>query len=145
MPSPLPPLLRKAGSVLAALAMFSVVGGHWAVLQTVAWTQMLADYARASGSVVTAVEETFDGEHPCELCQRIAAAKKMEERGPEQQAPASAPKIAKAEQKAKALLPESWLSRPARLMGERPWFAAVPARGVLRTERPPVPPPRGAA
>ena len=120
--------------------MFSIAGGHRAVLQTVAWSQMLADYARQSGSVATAIEQTFDGEHPCALCQRIAAAKKVEERGPEQ-APASAPKVAKAE-KATALLPGSWSSQTARLAVECPWFPLVLGRVAARTERPPVPPPR---
>ncbi|MEI6338279.1 MAG: hypothetical protein WCQ57_06805 [Verrucomicrobiota bacterium] len=34
------PLLRHSFLILA---MFSLLGGHWAILQTVAWTQMLRE------------------------------------------------------------------------------------------------------
>ena len=59
------------------VAILGTVGGHWAALQTVAWTTMLADNLHA-GSLKEAVAETFDGEHPCPLCKQIAAGKKSE-------------------------------------------------------------------
>ncbi len=71
-------VLRKLGLVFAALALFSIAGGQWAVLQTVAWAGMLHDYTQRSGSFTAAVEQTFDGEHPCELCREIAFAKAKE-------------------------------------------------------------------
>ena len=53
------------------------IGGHWAVLQSVAWTAMLADNLRNS-SLADAVERTFDGQHPCTLCKVVSAGKKSE-------------------------------------------------------------------
>ena len=54
-----------------------MLGAHWALLQTVAWTTMLADNL-CTHSVKEAVTETFDGNHPCPLCKAIAAGKKSE-------------------------------------------------------------------
>jgi len=56
-----------------------MLGAHWALLQTVAWTAMLADNL-CTHSVKEAVTETFDGKHPCCLCKAIAAAKKSEKK-----------------------------------------------------------------
>ena len=54
-----------------------MLGAHWALLQTVAWTTMLADNLRTH-SLSESVERTFDGQYPCPICQAIAAAKKSE-------------------------------------------------------------------
>jgi len=51
-------------------AIFSIGGGKWATLQSVAWTKMLYDYSSA-GSFVEALTKTFDGLHPCNLCETI--------------------------------------------------------------------------
>jgi len=56
-----------------------MLGAHWALLQTVAWTTMLADNLCAH-SVKQAVTETFDGNHPCDLCKAIAAGKQSEKK-----------------------------------------------------------------
>ncbi len=63
------------------LAMFSLLGGHWAVLQTVAWTQMLRDYSQ-NATVAEAVKKTFSGEAPCSMCKQIAGARQQEEKAP---------------------------------------------------------------
>ena len=63
--------------VIAALVL--TTGAHWAALQTVAWTTMLASNLRAH-SVTQAVADTFDGKHPCSLCKAIAAGKKSEKK-----------------------------------------------------------------
>jgi len=55
-------------------------GLHWAALQTVAWTTMLAANLSSQQSFATAVSQTFDGDHPCPLCQAIAVAKKSEKK-----------------------------------------------------------------
>jgi len=52
-------------------------GLHWAALQTVAWSTMLADNLRTE-SMTEAMTRTFDGMHPCCLCKAIAAAKKSQ-------------------------------------------------------------------
>lgn len=40
-----------------------------------AWGKMIVDYSAENG-LVEGVKQTFDGEHPCELCNSIATAKK---------------------------------------------------------------------
>jgi hypothetical protein len=65
----------RSGKILLVLALVAMLGVHWAALQTVAWTTMLADNLQ-SGSFQAAVKKTFDGQHPCCLCKAIAAAKK---------------------------------------------------------------------
>lgn len=61
------------------MALVATTGAHWAVLQSVAWTTMLADNLRTR-SVVEAVTCTFDGRHPCCLCKAICAGKKSEKK-----------------------------------------------------------------
>lgn len=56
-----------------------MLSAHWALLQTVAWTTMLANNLQ-SCSIHDAVVKTFDGNHPCPLCKAIAAAKKSEQK-----------------------------------------------------------------
>ncbi len=52
---------------LAVLALVTSVGGHWAILQGVAWATMVARFAQ-SMPLTQAVAFTFDGRHPCQLC-----------------------------------------------------------------------------
>ena len=129
-------MFRKLGLVFAALALFSIAGGHWAVLQSVAWAAMLHDYTGRTGSIAVAVEQTFDGQHPCELCQQIQVAKAREHR----EAPAAP--VKKDDAQVKALLADAVL-RPFVPMAEEVFFPpAVSADGPSRTEQPPTPPPR---
>ena len=62
--------------------MFAIAGGHWAVLQSVAWGQMLVIYSKQEGSFLAGAEKTFSGEAPCSMCRKIAEAKKQEEKAP---------------------------------------------------------------
>jgi hypothetical protein len=64
---------------LVVLALVLSTGLHWAALQTVAWTTMLADNLRQQ-SLTQAVSQTFDGQHPCCLCKAIAAGKQSEKK-----------------------------------------------------------------
>ena len=68
---------------LLVLALLFSLGAHWALLQSVAWTTMLAANLSAD-SLTEAVSKTFDGEHPCELCKKIKAGKQSEQK-PERQ------------------------------------------------------------
>jgi hypothetical protein len=47
-------VFRVIGLLLMCMAMFSVAGGHWAVLQAIAWAQMLQDYSR-NGPITEAI------------------------------------------------------------------------------------------
>lgn len=54
-----------------------VVGGHWAILQGVAWASMLARFSQTM-PLAQAVEYTFDGQHPCSLCHAVKEGKEAE-------------------------------------------------------------------
>ena len=68
-------MLARFGKCLVIVALVLITGAHWAALQTVAWTTMLANNV-CRESFAQAVGSTFDGKHPCCLCRAIAAAKK---------------------------------------------------------------------
>ncbi len=70
-------MMVSGGKFLVVLVLVTMLGAHWAVLQTLAWTTMLADNLQ-SESLETALVKTFDGKHPCPLCRAIAEGKKSE-------------------------------------------------------------------
>jgi hypothetical protein len=72
-------VLVRFGKFLVIVALVSTLGAHWVLLQTVAWTAMLAENLQSS-SFHEAVTKTFDGNHPCPLCKAIAAGKKSEQK-----------------------------------------------------------------
>jgi hypothetical protein len=76
-------ILASCGQVIAAVALFFIIGGHWGVLQTVAWANMIWTYSTQDGSVLAGAKKTFDGEHPCSMCHSIKEAKQQEKKVPE--------------------------------------------------------------
>ena len=54
-----------------------LTGGHWAVLQSTAWAQMVWNYSQEM-SVFAAVEKTFGG-LPCDFCKKVRDAWEHEE------------------------------------------------------------------
>ena len=63
------------------IALILSIGGHWALLQSVAWVGMFVNNVR-SCSLTESFERTFDGQHPCALCKVVAAGKKSEQKQP---------------------------------------------------------------
>jgi hypothetical protein len=72
-------VFKRLSKIFLVVALAAMLGAHWALLQTVAWTTMLADNLH-SGSFHEAVAKTFDGRHPCCLCKAIAAGKQSEKK-----------------------------------------------------------------
>jgi hypothetical protein len=72
-------VIVRLGKVLVVFTIIATLSAHWALLQTVAWTTMLADNLQTK-SLHEAVTQTFDGNHPCNLCKAIATAKKSEQK-----------------------------------------------------------------
>lgn len=70
-------LFTRLAKFFVLIAAVQILGGHWAVLQTVAWTKMVVDFAQQD-SLSVAVAKTFDGAHPCELCQTVKEGRKEE-------------------------------------------------------------------
>jgi hypothetical protein len=66
--------VKRFGHQLVLVAMLIAIGAHWHILQSVAWTTMLAENLRTT-SLSEAVARTFDGKHPCYLCKQIAKSK----------------------------------------------------------------------
>ena len=111
-----------------ALALVSSIGLHWAFFQSVAWVGMVITYSQ-EGTLTQAIVKTFDGKHPCSLCNEIAKGKQSEKQ--------SIPTVAKKfEFSYSATL--FVFSAPSSY-----WQADLPeafASSLART--PPVPPPR---
>ena len=63
--------MRRLGTLFCVLAVFQVLGGPLAALQTVAWVRMLITYSH-SGGVAAGIAQTFDGQHMCSLCKEVA-------------------------------------------------------------------------
>jgi hypothetical protein len=62
---------------LIAFSLIVAVGGHWTVLQSVAWFGMVVTYSQ-DAPLSVALGKTFDGNHPCKLCKVVDAGKKSE-------------------------------------------------------------------
>ena len=63
---------NRLAQILCFAAVFQLLGGHWAILQTAAWVGMIVEYSATDG-VRAGLTKTFDGEHPCELCKSIVS------------------------------------------------------------------------
>ena len=115
---------------ILAVMILGLTGGHWAILQSVAWTRMIIDYSRSS-SLQTAVGQTFDGRHPCELCRLIQTAKESSQPHELQQTSVTYDPLFL------AILADRFYEPPCSRV-PRPVFAVHPSR----SDPPPVPPPR---
>jgi len=125
-------LLRGIACVLMGAVFFLIAGGPLAVLQLVAWTTMLHDFSR-TGSLSDAVGKTFDGEHLCPLCKKIAKVRASEEKSPS---------TAKPEKKAEVFVVLSSAEIPPPTCRLRDYGATPFILMPERLEEPPVPVPR---
>jgi hypothetical protein len=64
-------MVPRLGKLLCALAVFQLLGGPLAALQTFAWVRMAFTYSQSDG-VGEGIAKTFDGQHTCSLCKEIA-------------------------------------------------------------------------
>jgi hypothetical protein len=70
---------NRAAQFLIAVLLIVSVGGHWAFLQSVAWVSMVIDFSK-DAPLSVAVEKTFDGKHPCNLCKIVKHGKETEQK-----------------------------------------------------------------
>jgi hypothetical protein len=82
-------VLRITGRASTILALCCAIGLHWVALQSVAWTAMVIEYSKRA-PLCQAIEQTFDGAHPCSLCHIVSKGKNSEKKSSLQSA---APKI----------------------------------------------------
>lgn len=112
-----------------AAALIIAVGGHWAVLQSVAWISMAVTYSQTDSWEV-ALAKTFSGEKPCKLCLAVKEGKEQEQKQ----------SVLKVETK----LDFVCLKPIAYVHPALPFTVLSPPSDVAlpRAEAPPVPPPR---
>ncbi len=124
-------LLRATGYPLLFLALFSIAGGHWAVLQTVAWTGMMIEYSRES-PLTMAIKKTFSGQAPCDMCHSIEAGKQKESRQP---------LVWKADKKLDKFFPVTALCAPLPAATDFQFPPLTDESGARRASAPPSPVP----
>jgi len=66
---------RKPCNVFLTFLAIAITAGPWGLLQSIAWTSMLANDLRTQ-SMLQSIVHTFDGKHPCPMCKAIAADRK---------------------------------------------------------------------
>ncbi|MFV0415247.1 MAG: hypothetical protein ACK5NG_02650 [Chthoniobacterales bacterium] len=74
--------LRFLGLPLICFAALSLAGGHWIVLQSIAWTQMMVEYSENGTPFTEAAIKTFSGEFPCSMCLKIEEGRQHEQSQP---------------------------------------------------------------
>lgn len=72
-------MLLRLSKLLALIAAVQILGGHWMALQSVAWVGMVIDYSQ-DAPLSVAIEKTFDGEHPCSLCETVSKGRSEEQK-----------------------------------------------------------------
>ncbi|RYD81696.1 MAG: hypothetical protein EOP84_10570 [Verrucomicrobiaceae bacterium] len=123
------PVSRPFAKLLAVIAAVQLLGGHWLALQSVAWVGMVISYAQEEESLVGALEKTFSGENPCDLCHAVKEGQSEEKKQ----------EITKTLVKVEAILADT-MQVP--LPSEAQWVFHLSARaGSVRSSAPPTPPP----
>jgi len=122
--------LRLWRKLVAVGMLLMLTGGHWGLLQVAAWTRMAIVYSR-SAPIQTALAHTFDGRHPCALCRMLSA---------------SRPSPRQAELRPAVTRPETLFVENCTLrLPDPPCAQITPVAAAsypLRSDPPPVPPPR---
>lgn len=121
--------MRRLFQCFIVVSLVLAVGGHWAVLQSVAWVSMAFNYSK-DASLMVALEKTFSGEHPCRLCKAVDEGKKAEQK----QA------VLKVETRLEFLELKSAVTLYPPVVCER--VSRVYAGFIVRPNSPPTPPPR---
>jgi hypothetical protein len=127
-------VIRRLAQLLLITSLLAGIGGHWVLLQSVAWATMLANNLQSTG-VVEAVSNTFDGQHPCSLCLAIQEGRASEKKS-DQQATNSTFKVEP------GLV---WKCALFVMEREREWIATSDTSPVSHRDEPPKPRPRASS
>jgi hypothetical protein len=122
-------VFQRSGRWIVVLMLVTATGGHWALLQSIAWIGMTVQFSR-SDSIELALEKTFSGEHPCSLCQIVKEGKQREQQQP----------ALKLELHGPLFLVCCDIDLPP--SGEFPLVIPEMAHALRRSLAPPIPPPR---
>jgi hypothetical protein len=119
------------------------VGGPLALLQVIAWGNMIAQYSGESG-IIKGVQDTFSGERPCHLCCKISQAR---DNDPENKKPVIPNKAQGSLKCLTEMIPlhEESLSAPLAVILPANSFVQPLQLGSSFESPPPSPPPRSRA
>ncbi len=70
--------------IILIITILDLTGGQWFILQSIAWYHMTVINVQTA-SLKNALVKTFDGRHPCEMCEGIQKAKRTEKKQEAQQ------------------------------------------------------------
>ena len=122
---------RRLSIFVFCFAYFMAIGGHWVVLQGMAWTKMFVERASTT-SLQVAATTTFDGHHPCKLCLKIARSSTSEKKQ----------KSLESTKKFNFLFVKSRPSESLRFAKRSRYTTLPPSFPFLWIEKPLTPPPR---
>ena len=123
---------RRLSLCCLLLAWLCANGALWDAVQVVAWGKMFATYASYL-PVGKALEKTFDGSKPCEICAIAQHGRDAQQHQPSPAAPDGPERILLA------------FDPPAALVVTAPdfsWPGVFSDSGLIRSESVPLPPPR---
>ena len=132
-------MAKRLRTFLVLLSCLHLCAGVDAMLQIVAWSRMLVDYSAQAG-LAEGASMTFDGKHPCRMCQALAESRKRQAEEKKEPPDTSPLKRISNEFVAPAIS-----EAPTPYVVEFPIIDFLPqaAGSSLYAKTPPVPPPRG--
>lgn len=122
--------MSRFTKAIAVAVLIMTVGLHWAFLQSLAWATMFVRYSQQS-TVKIALIQTFDGKHPCALCEFVAKGATENKKSKEKKL-----EVKKFELLIEPSVAYQFRPRQPILLG------SFPAAHLGRQEEPPTPPPR---
>lgn len=124
-------MLLRLGKWLVVMVLTTAIGGHWVILQSIAWISMTVNYSQSS-SLKEALVKTFSGRNPCSICKIVSEGRKAEKQQPQQE-PVSKLDLLLVVHSVAFLAPKADPASPS-----------LPGIPLDRVESPPSPPPRAA-
>jgi hypothetical protein len=70
-------VLNRIAKCVLIVMLILATGGHWALLQSVAWLGMTVEFSERE-PLTAALQKTFDGLHPCGLCKFVEKGRQAE-------------------------------------------------------------------
>src|SRR4030095_190544 len=122
-------MLLRLRNWVVVIGLVLATGGHWAALQSIAWVGMTIKYSRGDG-LITGLQKTFDGSHPCNLCKAVQQGREAEKK----QA------LGKLEIRGDLLLSSNNCTVECPVFADEPTLEI--GRAYFRADQPPAPPPR---
>ncbi len=121
--------MRRLTHFIVLAAFVFSLGGHWYVLQGIAWVNMVRDYSQIV-PFTQAVSMTLSGQYPCPICKAIAEKKNSEQE-----------KMLALDKYEKKFCPPIAVALPAPPVADFAYATVTPSFRPW-SEPPPTPPPR---